>query len=487
MPGEEPNLTEDLKASIVGLPQDYRVMIGWDSQLNRDVGWITMKRGVELDFASFQIREYNLNIRGSGSEVANLESSSKSTGSKLSLMHDDKETLENNDNTMEESTGDQVRELSLQRPNAFSNWAIINKDLVTCGYCNRKVTHLLSHEKKCQVKNAKNQKRVECPYCDFKPTSAGISNHIRSHFRTKRTCPFCNKVVLEDKYESHFKKCSRCSVCGKVFKNKLLLLKHREMAHSGMRGHRKMLDEQGDMKGLFTVDEEKNSNIVDVSGTSHKVRCEEREPTFKDKTEYSTGINDQTSFFNIASVDSKVYEDGSKEVESSFNGQSDCSADIKRDECILEEVECRLHFEFQSGKIIIKKNIKILMSEPVEKAMKKFCAYKKFVRLSGSKLKDLEFKSNNTLLTGDEYAGSIEDGIIIVNETSDIEQGLGGGHSVDAHESFSAILNSFSQNLKKDWPVLRSSKVLPASTYENDDHDEMEIGSTEVVVEFAEF
>ena len=127
------------------------------------------------------------------------------------------------------------------------------------------------------------------------------------------------------------------------------------------------------------------------------------------------------------------------------------------------------------------------MSEPVEKAMKKFCAYKKFVRLSGSKLKDLEFKSNNTLLTGDEYAGSIEDGIIIVNETSDIEQGLGGGHSVDAHESFSAILNSFSQNLKKDWPVLRSSKALPASTYENDDHDEMEIGSTEVVVEFAEF
>ena len=480
MPREEPNLTEDLEASIVGLPSDYCVMIGWDPQLNRDFGWITMKRGVELDFASLQIRDYNLNIQGS---VSGLESSLNSTDVKLSLMHDNKETLKSDDNTMEESTGDQTCELPPQGP----GWAIVNKDLVTCSYCNRKVTNLSSHEKKCQVKNLKNQKRVECPYCDFKPTSAGISAHIRSHFRTKRTCPFCNKVVLEDKYESHFKKCSRCSVCGKVFKNKLLLLKHREMAHSGMRGHRKMLDEQGDMKGLFTVDEEKNSNIVDVSGISDKVRCEERAPTLKGKIEYSIGINDQTSFFNIASVDSKVYEDGSKEVESSFNSQSDCSADIKKDECILEEVECRLHFEFQSGKIIIKKNIKILMSEPVEKAMKKFCAYKKFVRLSGSKLKDLEFKSNNTLLTGDEYAGSIEDGIIIVNETSDIEQGLGGGHSVDAHESFSAIWNSFSQNLKKDWPVLRSSKALPASTYENDDHDEMEIGSTEVVVEFAEF
>ena len=63
MPGEEPNLTEDLEASIVGLPSDYCVMIGWDPQLNRDFGWITMKRGVELDFASLQIRDYNLNIQ----------------------------------------------------------------------------------------------------------------------------------------------------------------------------------------------------------------------------------------------------------------------------------------------------------------------------------------------------------------------------------------------------------------------------------------
>ena len=85
MPGEEPNLTEDLEASIVHLPPDYRIMIGWDPQLNLDVGWITMKRGVEFDFASFQLRDYNLNIRGSESEVASLENSSNSTDTKLSL------------------------------------------------------------------------------------------------------------------------------------------------------------------------------------------------------------------------------------------------------------------------------------------------------------------------------------------------------------------------------------------------------------------
>ena len=134
MPVEEQNLTEDLEASIVCLPPDYRVMVGWDPQLNRDVGWITMKRGVEFDFASFQIRDYNLNIRGSGSEVVGLKSSTNSTDTKLSLMHDFKEALRSKDFTMEGSTG----QLPLQRPGACNDWATINKDLVTCSYCNRK-------------------------------------------------------------------------------------------------------------------------------------------------------------------------------------------------------------------------------------------------------------------------------------------------------------------------------------------------------------
>ena len=487
MPVEEQNLTEDLEASIVCLPPDYQVMVGWDPQLNRDVGWITLKRGVEFDFASFQISDYNLNIRGSGSEVVGLKSSTNSTDTKLSLMHDFKEALRSKDFTMEGSTG----QLPLQRPGACNDWATINKDLVTCSYCNRKVTHIPSHEKKCQVKNAKNQKRVECPYCDFKPTSAGISNHIRSHFRTKRTCPFCKNVVLEEKYESHLKKCSRCSVCGKLYKNKFLLLKHREVAHSGMQGQSYMTDEQGDIKCTVTVDKEKNSNIVNVSGTSYDDRSEVRAPALKGKIDYehSTGINNQTSFSSTAIVGNKFYEDGHKEVESSFNCESESSAEITRDEYFLKEAECRLQFEFRRDQTLIRKNIKTLMCEPVEKAMKKFCAYKKFTRLFGSKLEDLEFMSNDTLLTGDEYAGSIEDGLIKVNEKSEVDRGHTGGRCVEAHQSYSTILDSFSQDLKKDWPVFRSSKALlaPAPTYEDVDHDEMEIGSTEIVVQFAEF
>ena len=236
---------------------------------------------------------------------------------------------------------------------------------------------------------------------------------------------------------------------------------------------------------------EKNSNVVNVSSTSYDDRSEVRAPALKGKIDYehSTGINNQTSFSSTAIVGNKFYEDGHKEVETSFNCESESSAEITRDEYFLKEAECRLQFEFRRDQTLIRKNIKTLMCEPVEKAMKKFCAYKKFTRLFGSKLEDLEFMSNDTLLTGDEYAGSIEDGLIQVNEKFDVEQGDGGGRCVDAHahQSYSTIFNSFSQDLRKDWPVLRSPKAPSASTYENVDHDDMEIESSDVVVQFTEF
>merc|ERR1712083_876892 len=99
------------------------------------------------------------------------------------------------------------------------------------------------------------------------------------------------------------------------------------------------------------------------------------------------------------------------------------------------EDECRLHFEYQGAKTIIKKNIKISMFEPVEKAMKKFRVYKKCVRLFGSKLEDLEFKSNDTLLTGEEYSGSIEEGLIKVSLKCDADQDRRGRCFVDVDQS----------------------------------------------------
>merc|ERR1712179_841684 len=151
------------------------------------------------------------------------------------------------------------------------------------------------------------------------------------------------------------------------------------------------------------------------------------------------------------------------------------SAGYKKDRNNSEESQCRLHFEFLGDETIIKKSIKISMFEPVEKAMRRFCSYKKCVRLFGSKLDDLEFKSNDTLLTGEEYAGSVEDGLIKVTKKSDVDQVRRGGYF------------EFLKGHEKDLSAITSSKALPTISAHENDHDEMEFDSTEVIVKFAQF
>merc|ERR1719233_11898 len=114
--------------------------------------------------------------------------------------------------------------------------------------------------------------------------------------------------------------------------------------------------------------------------------------------------------------------------------------------------------------------------------MKKFHAYKKCVSFFGSKLEDLEFKSNDTRLTGEEYAGSIEEGLIKVSLKGDADQDHRGGCFVDVDLCNPLSLQNSPQDQKKDASVIIPSKALSKSDHENFEHDEMEIDSTEVVV-----
>jgi len=488
VPGEEPQLTKDLEASIVGLPpQDYRVLVGWDPQLNQDVGWITVRRGVEFNFDSLQVRDFNLNFRGlgvDGGAIKEYPSNRTITDTKLSVMHDNKDVLKNKEKPREKCLEEQFRELPPQKlhvPNDCLSPGYGSRELATCGYCKRKVSYLPVHEKKCPVKNAKNQERVDCPFCDFKPTSVSISGHLRTHFRSKRTCPLCKNVILEERYDSHLQKCRH----RKKWKHPDLHLKKQPC---------NMMNDERDEKEIeaaFTGNDEKINKSANVSGISFEDKSEEIAYTFEYKREDLVGNGYENLNTKSASVDSNsngyMHVDENSETTSILNCTSESSVGYKIEGNNPED-ECRLHFEFQGDKTIIKKNIKISMFEPVEKAMKKFRAYKKCVRLFGSNLEDLEFKSNDTLLTGEEYAGSIEDGLIKVNIKSGADhQDRRGGSFVDVEQSNPPNLQHFPHDQKNDVSVLRPSEALCISENENFEHDDMEIDSTEVIVKFAEF
>ena len=125
MQGEEPQLTKDLEASIVCLPpQDYRVMVAWDPQLNQDVGWITVKQGVEFNFDSLQVRDFNLNIRASGVDggaIKEYPSDRTIIDTKVSAMRDNKDVLKNSEKPQEKCQEEQFCELPLLKLHGPNN------------------------------------------------------------------------------------------------------------------------------------------------------------------------------------------------------------------------------------------------------------------------------------------------------------------------------------------------------------------------------
>merc|ERR1712192_8380 len=69
---------------------------------------------------------------------------------------------------------------------------------------------------------------------------------------------------------------------------------------------------------------------------------------------------------------------------------------------------CRLHYEMEVAGHMLKKSIKTLMSSSVEKSMTSFSTHVSY------NIEDLEFKSNGIVLSGEELAGSIDQGLIKV-------------------------------------------------------------------------
>ena len=54
-------LMKDLELSVTGFPSGYNVSVGWNPISNTDVGWLTLKKGVSIDFKHLQLRDFNLN------------------------------------------------------------------------------------------------------------------------------------------------------------------------------------------------------------------------------------------------------------------------------------------------------------------------------------------------------------------------------------------------------------------------------------------
>jgi len=482
---DEEIITKDVEVSVACLPKkDYSVLLGWDPQQNQDVGWITLKHGTTIDFSSLQLRDYNMNVKkdllSQKAEVCSFTKVRKNDKN-VGLMSDKIiQLVGDNDrpNTQIEKVPEQEPKLPLKKTVELEKLAesddaidegvgssseakevkeipeIKTSIFQTCDFCNRKVTYLPYHLPRCPGKNAKNQDRVKCPLCDFKVTTAGLSSHIRTHVRAKKKCPTCGNEVYENKYDDHLKTCNRCAQCGKIFRNKVVFEKHMASKHPVFAGQRALeVDEDHTIADGFEALESGNTS-ENVPSTTELIQAASEAAV--------EGEND----------------------EHLLEGQSIFP------EYDIKEARCTLCFEFEGDGIDMTKKIKALMSEPVEHAFKKFCNVKKFVRLLGYNVDQLEFKSNDTLLTGEELTGSIDGGLIKVTLRSDGSLTVPCFPNDQQNHTLEVPAHGLWQRFQND-SSLFGSPVAPIGKFNRTEvarlgEDEMSV-STQYVVDFSQF
>jgi len=343
---------KDLEASLERVSEDYQVFVGWDPENNQDVGWLSLEEGVKVDFNNFQLRDFR--VRKSSEvkvEIKVLSEESDVKHEKLGTS-----SLENTDSQVT-ADGSVLKQSAVKFRSGHRNGQFSQ-----CSHCYRFVKHLGLHEMKCKSKHAKGVDRVECPVCSFRVLKKGLTTHLKIHTRPRNVCPHCNGITKES-LEQHKEKClaakgsfqtSVCKVCNKVIARRFFL-EHIRQCHLNQN------------QGLE----------VDSGASEH---CHD------DKLNRSRYIVDDLA---SAEVFSEVV----------FSPACDDT----------QHARCRLKFKLMVKGKFVKKIVKSLSSNPVGKAMKKFAIH------VGRTVEELEFRSKDYVLDGEELAGSIDRGSITVS------------------------------------------------------------------------
>jgi hypothetical protein len=112
------------------------------------------------------------------------------------------------------------------------------------------------------------------------------------------------------------------------------------------------------------------------------------------------------------------------------------------------EARYRLRFEMEVAGRVNKKTIKPLMSHSVQKSMKKF------TKLFDLNFVDLEFKSNDIVLSGEELAGSIDKGLIkvsLISSDDTEEDDLEVSKDLPSASNFEELRMDYYKEIKSDW------------------------------------
>merc|ERR1712142_122529 len=114
--------------------------------------------------------------------------------------------------------------------------------------------------------------------------------------------------------------------------------------------------------------------------------------------------SDQVIEISKARLSDEEWNDEHSDTSTNGYNEPSCDENVNSSESAF----CHLNFFMVDDKKAVKQTYSVEMIHPILAAMRKFASH------ISSHVCDLEFNSNNYLLTGFEYAGSIADGLITV-------------------------------------------------------------------------
>jgi len=205
----------------------------------------------------------------------------------------------------------------------------------------------------------------------------------------------CGVRVREDGYEQHIERCRLrmrpltipCSACSKSFSSLVLVSRHMETEHP-------------DLSPSVLLDERSLENYKEwVEAVPNKEESECNEEELKQKNSQICGETQRGE--RCESVNSAMGM--------TVLGDLIHSGDVEA----IEDPICLIKFVIKSDGKTLTNIIKTSMTDPVEEVIKMFL--RKSAKVLGYDDKDVEFKSNDIVLSGEELAGSIDKGLVQVS------------------------------------------------------------------------
>jgi len=194
-----------LKAQVTNLDSSrYKVMLVWDPDNARDVGWLTVEKNMKVDLKALQVRDVNLNKISlnfqSEPEPFNQNFADSNLGGEyneeLIVIEDDAK----------------VQEAKCTKTNLVDDYHLISKgNKVQCSECKTSVRSIYfqRHMAKVHGQFLKNE-IVKCVTCSVRVKKVNLKLHMKAKHSNVAKCVDCGNIFKSDRgLRSHRRWCMR--------------------------------------------------------------------------------------------------------------------------------------------------------------------------------------------------------------------------------------------------------------------------------------